>query len=243
MNSVQMAQKLAWLKNNPGKTEADYQVWSDATNTGDGTWLQRTLNKIMPYVPLAAGAVMGGGLIMGAAGGAGAAGAGGAGTAWGAGGAGTAATGAGAAGTAGTVATAGGAAAPAAAGAGNFISQHPYLVGAGASLLGRAFPGSKSTTQTQTVTRPSTPVQVRLPSGATVTMYAHGPDSQTTNSKDTSKPGATGMISDGLDVAGWIQKYGGGFGGNAGGPGGVTQTQAPESGVYQNNAPDYTQPW
>jgi hypothetical protein len=77
-------------------------------------------------------------------------------------------------------------------------------VGAGiGSTLGNAITGGGSdpTVQTTTNTRTSTPYQVRMPSGALVTMYAHGPD-QT----ETTKTG--GGMDTGTSISSALNTFG-----------------------------------
>lgn len=54
-------------------------------------------------------------------------------------------------------------------------------IAAGASLLGSLLnSGDKTVTQTQSSKRSQTPYRVKMPSGAVLTMYAHGDPSTTT---------------------------------------------------------------
>lgn len=76
----------------------------------------------------------------------------------------------------------------------------------------------QSGSSTTNVTRKATPVRVKLRSGATVTMYSYGPESQTTNSTGTTTqsgshdPGLLEMAGTGMQLvglgAGMSKKYG-----------------------------------
>lgn len=50
----------------------------------------------------------------------------------------------------------------------------PVAIGIGASLLGSYLTSKNPKKVVQTTSRSSTPYRVKMPSGATVTMYAHG---------------------------------------------------------------------
>jgi hypothetical protein len=104
-------------------------------------------------------------------------------------------------GNAGTYLAAGGAGLTA---AGSY-SGNPWLIGGGmlASTIGGLLGGGGSTTTK--VSDPTTPYRVKLPSGAVITMYAHGKGSTTTSTD----PNIAGAIAAGTNTYGTLamKKY------------------------------------